>query len=98
MDDIQTMWGCKRTLLPAIKVILFAAPVMKVKCIFRSKVLLLLLVLLVKAGLGVNDEVKLQNGVKPSTTATFGSVFHSGHYGVYWGTSHNTLYITCLFG
>jgi hypothetical protein len=35
--------------------------------------------------LEVNNEVKLQNGVKPSITAAFGSVFHSRHYGVYWG-------------
>jgi hypothetical protein len=35
----------------------------------------------------VNDEVKLQNGVKLSITASFGSAFHSGHFGVYWGTS-----------
>jgi hypothetical protein len=34
------------------KIILFAVPVMKVKCILRSKVLLLLLVLLVKARSG----------------------------------------------
>ena len=40
------------TLLPAIKVILIAVPVTKVKCILRSKVLLLLLVLLVKARSG----------------------------------------------
>jgi hypothetical protein len=40
------------SLLPAIKVILFAVPVMRVKCILRSKVLLLLLVLLGKARSG----------------------------------------------
>ena len=35
----------------------------------------------------MNDEAKLQNGVKFSITATFGSAFHSGPHGIYWGTS-----------
>ena len=64
-------------------VILFAIQVTKIKCILRSKVLLLLLVLLVKARSGVTNEVKLRNGVKPSITATFGSAFQPRHSGVY---------------
>jgi hypothetical protein len=41
----------------------------------------------------VNNEVKLQNGVKPSITASFDSAFYSGHFGVYWGTSGTIPYI-----
>ena len=48
----MTPFNPPHALHPAIKVILFAVPVTKVKCILRSKVLLLLLVLLVKARSG----------------------------------------------
>ena len=66
------------------KIIHFAVLVMKVKCILRSKVLLLLPVLLMKASKWWS---------KTQYYCYIGSAFHFRHYGVYWGTSSTIHYI-----
>ena len=94
-----TAWpGCP-WVIPASLVILFAVPVTKVKCILRSKVLLILLVLLVKARSGSKWWSKTS---KWSKTQYYCYIWQCVSLWTLWSIlgyiMHNTLYITCLFG
>ena len=87
-----------QSLLPAKKEILLVVQVMKVKCILRSKVLLLLLVLLVKARSGCKQWSKTSKWGK---TQYYCYIWQCISLWALWGilgyVRHNTLYIICLF-